>query len=302
MNEDPYKVLGVTRDVSEADLRKAYRKLAKKLHPDLNPGNKKAEEAFKSVATAYDLLNDPAKRAQFDRGEIDANGSERPRQPYYREQAERDASHPYGGDPGFGDFGGEDIFAQMFGRGGRADPNRPGADARYRVELDFLEAFNGGKRTLTLPDSQALDVTIPPGTRTGQTLRLRGKGSPGIGQRPPGDALIEVEVRPHPVFELEGDDIHIDQPVSLRDAVLGGRVSVPTPSGPVAMTVPKWSNAGAVLRLRGKGMARAGAVSGDEYVTLRLTLPAEPDAELQDFVSRWGNAELHETRQGEETR
>lgn len=301
MSDDPYKVLGVTRDVSEADLRTAYRKLAKKLHPDLNPGNRKAEEAFKAVATAYDLLNDPAKRAQFDRGEIDASGSERPRQPYYREQAERDAGHPYGGDQGFGDFGGEDIFAQMFGRAGRADPNRAGADARYRLELDFLEAFNGGKRTLTLPDSHALDVTIPPGTRTGQTLRLRGKGGAGIGTGPPGDALIEVDVRPHPVFKLKGEDIHVELPLSLRDAVLGGRVSVPTPSGPVSMTVPRWSNAGAVLRLRGKGMVRGGTTPGDEYVTLRLTLPAEPDAELQDFVSRWGTTKPHETRQAEET-
>jgi DnaJ-class molecular chaperone len=301
LSEDPYKVLGVTRDVSEADLRTAYRGLAKKLHPDLNPGNKKAEDGFKAVATAYDLLNDPAKRAQFDRGEIDASGSERPRQPYYREQAERDTGHPYGGDQRFGDFGGEDIFAQMFGRAGRADPNRAGTDARYRLELDFLEAFNGGKRTLTLPDSQALDVTIPPGTRTGQTLRLRGKGGSGIGQGLPGDALIEVEVRPHPVFKLKGEDIHVDLPLSLRVAVLGGRVSVPTPSGPVTMTVPKWSNAGAVLRLRGKGMVRGGA-SGDEYVTLRLTLPAEPDAELQDFVSRWGTTEPHETRHTEDAR
>ena len=301
MSEDPYKVLGVARDVSEADLRKAYRKLAKKLHPDLNPGNTQAEESFKAVATAYDLLNDPAKRAQFDRGEIDAAGSERPRQPYYREQAERDAGHPYGGDSGFGDFGGEDIFAQMFGRGGRADPNRSGADARYRVELDFLEAFNGGKRTLTLPDSPALDVTIPPGTRTGQTLRLRGKGGPGIGKGHPGDALIEVDVRPHPVFQLKGEDIHVELPLSLRDAVLGGRVTVPTPSGPVSMTVPKWSNAGAVLRLKGKGMVRGGTTPGDEYVTLRLTLPAEPDAELQDFVSRWGTAKPHGSRKAEET-
>ena len=302
MSEDPYKVLGVERDVSEADLRTAYRKLAKKLHPDLNPGSSKAEDAFKNVATAYDLLSDPSKRALFDRGEIDASGSERPRQPYYRDQAERDAGHPYGGDQGFGDFGGEDIFAQMFGRGGRPNLDRPGADARYRLELDFLEAFNGGKRTLTLPDSQALDVTIPPGTRTGQTLRLRGKGGPGIGKGPPGDALIEVEVRPHPVFKLKGDDIHVDLPLGLREAVLGGRVNVPTPSGPVSMTVPKWSNTGAVLRLRGKGLVRTGSTTGDEYVTLRLTLPTEPDAELQDFVSRWGKAEHHKTEQGEDAR
>jgi DnaJ-class molecular chaperone len=284
---DPYQTLGVKKDASQQDIQKAYRRLAKKLHPDLNPGNKQAEERFKEVSVAYDLLGDPEKRARFDRGEIDASGTERPRQRFYRDFAEGGA-HTYSSDAGFADFAGDDdILSQIFGRAGRTNLRMRGQDVHYRLELDFLDAINGGKRQLTLPDGSVLDVTIPPGTRNGQILRLRGKGRPGLGDGPPGDALIEIEVRPHRIFTLKGDDIHVELPISLREAVLGGKVKVPTAAGAVTMTVPKWANTGTVLRLKGKGAARADGSRGDEYVTLKVMLPEKPDPELEKFISQW---------------
>ncbi len=288
MAADPYTVLGVKKDASQDEIQKAYRRLAKKLHPDLNPGNKQAEERFKEVSAAYDLLGDPDKRARFDRGEIDASGMERPRQRYYRDFAEGGA---YASDAGFADFAGvDDILSQMFGPEGRANIRMRGSDAHYRLELDFLDAINGGKRQITLPDGSALDVNIPPGTRDGQILRLRGKGGPGMGGGPPGDALAEIEVRPHRIFTRKGDDIHVDLPISLGEAVLGGKVKVPTPSGTVTMTVPKWANTGTVLRLRGKGVPRIDGSRGDEFVTLKVMLPEKPDPELEKFVAQWRGA------------
>jgi DnaJ-class molecular chaperone len=287
---DPYQVLGVKKDASQEDIQKAYRKLAKKLHPDLNPGNKKAEEEFKEVSAANDLLSDPEKRARFDRGEIDASGAERPQQRYYRDFAQGSA-HPYTGDAGFADFADDDdilsrIFRREGGDGGRTFRMR-GQDAQYRLELDFLDAVNGGKQQLTLPDGSVLDVNIPAGTREGQILRLRGKGRPGIGGGPAGDALIEIDVCPHAFFTRKGDDIHVELPISLGEAVLGGKVRVPTPSGSVTMSVPKWANSGRVLRLKGKGVARPNGGHGDEYVTLKVVLPDKPDAELEKFVAQW---------------
>jgi len=285
---DPYETLGVKKDASADEIQKAYRGLAKKLHPDLNPGNKKAEEQFKEVSAAYGLLSDPEKRARFDRGEIDASGQERPQQRYYRDFADGGASRSYMNDAGFADFADSDIFADIFGgRQGRGQFRMRGPDAHYRLEVDFLDAVNGAKRQITLPEGAALEVTIPSGTRDGQVLRLRGKGQPGIGGGPPGDALIEIGVRPHPVFTRKDDDIHIELSVPLDQAVLGGRVSVPTPSGPVTMTVPKWSNSGAVLRLKGKGVPRRGGARGDEYVTLKVMLPDQPDPELEKLIAQW---------------
>ena len=288
MAADPYQTLGVKHDASQADIQKAYRRLAKKLHPDLNPGNKKAEEEFKNVSAAYNLLADADKRARFDRGEIDASGAERPQQRYYRDFAEGGGANPYTSEAGFADFAGaDDILSEIFGRGGRANLRMRGQDVHYRLELDFLDAVNGGKQQLTLPDKSVLDVTIPPGTRDGQVLRLRGKGRSGLGGGPPGDALIEIAVRPHPIFVRKGDDIHVELPISLREAVLGGKVQVPTPSGPVTMTVPKWANTGHVLRLKGKGVPRPDGGRGDGLVTLKVMLPEMPDPELEKFVAQW---------------
>jgi DnaJ-class molecular chaperone len=297
---DPYETLGVKKDASPEEIQKAYRVLAKKLHPDLNPGDKQAEEKFKTVAGAYDLLSDPDKRARFDRGDIDATGAERPRHRYYRDFANQGAS-PYGSDAGFADFsGGDDIFSEIFRSRGGANFHVRGPDVHYRLELDFLDAINGGKRQITLPDGSVLEVNIPPGTRDGQILRLRGKGQPGIGGGAPGDALVEVEVRPHPIFTRKGDDVHVELPISLAEAVRGGRIRVPSPTGPVTMTVPKWTNTDTMLRLRGKGAPRADGTRGDEYVTLKVMLPDKPDPELEKFVAEWGAAETHNPRQATE--
>jgi DnaJ-class molecular chaperone len=290
VNGDPYKTLGVAKNASQADIQAAYRRLAKKLHPDLNPGNKGAEEQFKDVSAAYDLLADPDKRARFDRGEIDTSGAERPQHRYYRDFADADAS-AYANDGSFADLAGmDDILSELFGRRGRKGRTEfrvRGQDVHYRVELDFVDAVNGATRELTLPDGSVLNVTVPPGTRDGQVLRLRGKGRPGIGGGPPGDALVEVNVRPHRIFARKGDDIHIDLPISLSEAVIGGRIQVPTPSGPVTMTVPKWSNSGTVLRLKGKGVQRANGTRGDQYITLKIVLPDKPDPDLECFVADW---------------
>ncbi len=301
MSADPYTVLGVERNASQEEIRKAYRALAKKLHPDLNPGNKDAEERFKQVSAAYDLLGDAEKRARFDRGEIDAAGTETPRPNYYRDFATAGGpgAERYESRAGYADFAeSDDIFAELFARrsAGGAEIRMRGADLPFHLHVDFLDAVNGATRRLSLPDGSTLDVAIPPGIRDGQLLRLKGKGRPGIGGGPPGDALIEVEVLPHPVFRRQGDDIQLDLPVSLTEAVLGGRVEVPTPTGPVTMTIPKGANSGTTLRIRGKGVARRDGTRGDEYITLTVTLPKTPDPELEKFVAGWEAGRSHKPR------
>jgi DnaJ-class molecular chaperone len=301
LSGDPYETLGVKKDASQADIQKAYRRLAKKLHPDLNPGNKKAEEDFKNVSAAYSLLSDADQRARFDRGEIDASGAERPRQRYYRDFAADDAPNPYTSDAGFADFADmDDVLADIIGRQGRANLRMRGPDVHYHLELDFLDAVNGAKRQVTLPDGAVLEVSIPPGTQDGQVLRLRGKGRPGLGGGEAGDALVEIAVRPHPLFTRKDHDIHVELPISLREAVLGAKINVPTPTGKVTMTVPKWANTGTVLRLKGKGVPRPSGAGGDEYVTLKVVLPHTPDPELEKFVAQWRPAEPHNPRQAME--
>jgi DnaJ-class molecular chaperone len=305
VSEDPYEILGVGRDASPEKIRSAYRRLARKLHPDLNPGDKAAEERFKRVSAAYDLLGDPEKRARFDRGEIDASGAERPQPRYYRDFAEDggDGPHPYASDAGFADMAdADDLLAALFG-GGSGQGARVrirGRDLHGRLTLDFLEAVNGTTKRLSLPDGSTVDVAVPAGTRDGQVLRLRGKGAPSAGGGAPGDLLVEVEVGEHRHFTRRGDDIHLDLPVSLYEAVLGGRVQAPTPAGPVMVAVPKGSNTGTVLRLRGRGVRRPDGSQGDAYVTLRVVLPDSPDPELERFVTRWAAGKAHDPRAGME--
>ena len=302
MASDPYETLGVKKTASQDEIRKAYRKLAKKLHPDLNPGDRKAEDQFKAVTAAYDLLGDEDKRARFDRGEIDASGNERPQQRYYRDFQGADAgASAYGGGRAYEDFADmTDLFGDIFSSRANARASSGfrmrGADARYALAVEFLEAVNGATRRITLPDGTTLDVTIPPGTEDGQVLRLRGKGSEGIGEGAAGDALIAVEVRPHPYFTRKGDDIEVELPITLAEAVLGARLDVPTPTGPVRMSVPKGSNTGTRLRLKGKGVTRATGKAGDEYVTLKVVLPDQPDAELEEFVRRWSEGKSQNPR------
>jgi DnaJ-class molecular chaperone len=300
VSEDPYAVLGVKREATQDEIRKAYRALAKKLHPDLNPGDRQAEEKFKQVSAAYDLVGDTEKRGRFDRGEIDASGNERPRERYYRDFHQPGAeSHSYSNSEGYADFMDEDVLREMFSRGGGGGGRfrARGQDTLYRLPIEFLEAVNGATKRITMPDGGTLDVVIPAGTRDKQVLRLRGKGGPGLGGGPAGDALVEIEVQPHKFFTREGDDIRVELPISVPEAVLGAKLDVPTPTGSVRVTVPKGANTGTVLRLKGKGAPRSDNSHGDEYVTLKVVLPERLDSELEEFVQRWQAGKDHNPRQ-----
>lgn len=304
MSDDPYKVLGVGKSASDEEIKKAYRKLAKEHHPDLKPGDKAAEERFKAISAAFNILGDADKRRRFDAGEIDASGAERPEQQFYRRYAEAGAGGggKYQTGAGFEDLG--DIFSDLFGGGGGRHARAgggfayPGADARYQLEADFIEAAQGGVRRVTMPDGRALDITIPAGLHSGQTLRLKGKGGPGVNGGPAGDAYVTVTVRPHSLFRREGDDIAIDLPVTLQEAVLGAKVKVPTVSGAVNVTVPAGASSGQTLRLRGKGIKRRGAAAGDQLVRLKLVLPDVIDDELKAFIEKWGPDHLYDPRAG----
>ena len=299
--KDPYAVLGVSKDASQEEIRKAYRRLAKDLHPDLNPGDAEAADRFKEVSAAYGLLGDADKRARYDRGEIDASGAEQPEHGFYRDYA--DTGTRYTSSAGFQDFSdASDLFAELFG-GGRQTGGRTfrtrGEDRRYRLEIDFLEAIRGGKRRVTLPDGQTLDVTVPEGVADGQTLRLRGKGGAGFGGGPAGDALVDVTVRPHRLFERRGDDILVELPITIDEAVTGAKVEVPTVSGRVSLTIPRGATTGQVLRLRGKGVRRAdGHGHGDQLVRLKVVLPPVIDDELETFMRDWRQRHAYDPRAG----
>jgi len=295
--KDPYTVLGVARTASAEELKKAYRRLAKKLHPDLNPGNKATEQQFKEVTSAYDLLSDPEKRARFDRGEIDASGAERgPRGYSYRSTGGEAHGAPEG-------FSVDDILSEILGRGFRGGGFRGGsfrqrgADTQLRLRVPFLDAALGTKQRVTMPDGRTLDLAIPAGVESGQTLRLKGQGEPGTGGGGSGDAYIEIEVEPHTIFQRKGRDIHLDLAVSLPEAVLGGKVTVPTIHGALTVKVPRGSNTGSILRLKGKGIPAAqGNAVGDQYVKLRVVLPDPPDAELTQFIEGWAQRHPYNAR------
>jgi DnaJ-class molecular chaperone len=316
MAQTPYEVLGVKPDASPDDIRKAYRRLAKQLHPDLNPGKPEAEARFKTVTAAYDLLSDADKRARYDRGEIDESGAER-QQYSYRPHAEGAQGWKYAPEGQIDPADLEDLFA-MFGSrgpmggmgggmGGGARRGRPqgfampGGDRLYQLTVDFVEAAAGTKKRLSLAPENWLDVTIPPGIEEGQVLRLKGKGDPGIGGGSPGDAMIEVHIAPHPYFRRDGDNILVELPVSLPEAVLGGRITVPTPTGPVTMTIPKGSDTGTQLRLRGKGIQRRGGPAGDQIVTLKVVIGEPSDPDLAAFLETWSAAHRTDPRRGMES-
>jgi len=300
--DDPYKVLGVPRDATQEQIKSAYRKLARKLHPDLNPGNRQSEERFKKVGAANDLLSDPKQRARFDAGEIDASGAEqRPRANSGAWSGGRAAGQgfPFGDDTG-------DILSEMLRRRGQGgarrgfsfgdfDDNARGADAHYLLRVTLPEAALGTTKRIGLATGRNLDIKVPPGTDEGTVLRLKGQGGGGLGSGPPGDALIEVRIEPHPIFTRVGDDIQMILPVTLAEAALGAKVTVPTLDGKVALTIPPGSNTGSVLRLKGKGVPK-GRGAGDLLVTLEVKLPERVDAELETFLRKWSAANPYKVR------
>lgn len=301
MARDPYQELGVSRTATSDEIRKAFRKLAKENHPDTNPGNAAAEERFKKVSAAFDIVGDAEKRKKFDAGLID------------NDRRETAQGFPGGGPWGSGPAGGfgqrdarggfrtetfegadlGDILGEMFGgggRGGRAGGmgggfggfSQRGADTRARLEIDLVDAIRGGKQRIAFSDGRTIDVTIPKGAQEGQTLRLKGQGAPG--RSGPGDAFIEIAIKPHAVFRREGDSLVMDLPVTFYDAVLGGKVEAATPDGPVNVSVPKGSNTGTRLRLKGRGLSDARGHRGDLFARLVVTLPEGSDPALDAFA------------------
>ncbi|WP_315761120.1 DnaJ C-terminal domain-containing protein [Sphingomonas sp. Y38-1Y] len=292
---DPYAILGVARGAGEDEIKKAYRKLAKELHPDRNRDNPKAAERFSQVTNAYDLLSDKDKRARFDRGEIDGDGN--PAAPFGFGRGGPGGGQSGGFRPDFGGEGGDfsDIFEGLFngGRGGGGGfasgfgrrPSPKGANVSYRVAVPFVDAVTLAPQRLTLPDGSTIEVKLPAGVETGTQMRLGGKGQPGPGGN--GDAIVSIEVQPHAFFTRDGDDVRLDLPVSLAEAVLGAEVRVPTPDGAVMLKVPKGSSSGKTLRVRGRGFhKKAGGGRGDLYVTLMVDLPT-PDDALVEFAQSW---------------
>lgn len=300
---DPYSTLGVPRSASEKDIKSAYRKLAKELHPDTNKDNPKAAERFSEVTRAYDLLSDKDKRARFDRGEIDADGN---------------PSGPFGGGFGGGGFGGHqggfrhdggfggggpdigDIFEGLFGgRGGmggmggggggfgggaRRGPPPKGANVSYRLQVSFVDAATRANQRITLSDGKTIDLKLPAGLESGQQMRLGGKGEPGPGGN--GDAIVTIEIGSHPFYKRDGDNIRLDLPISLSEAVNGAKVKVPTVDGAVMLTVAPGSSSGRTLRLKGKGFTRKDGSRGDQLVTLQIEIPAE-DLDLKARLEGW---------------
>ena len=311
---DPYQTLGVAKTATEADIKKAYRKLAKELHPDRNKDKPDAAEKFSDVTKAYDLLSDKEKRGQFDRGEIDADGN-----PAFagfggfggsRGQA---GGNPFGGagggfgqggfgqgQGGFSDDGVDlsDLFEGLFGGGGgrragggefgtrRHAPPPKGANISYRLPVHFIDAATLAPQRITLADGKTIDLKLPKGVEDGTQMKLRGKGQEGPGGA--GDAIVTLSIKPHPFFKRDGDDVTLHLPITLKEAVEGAKVKVPTVDGPVMLTVPKGTSSGKTLRLKGKGFSKKDGSRGDQKVTLDIDLPKD-DSALQDFVAGWSD-------------
>ncbi|MBO6503355.1 MAG: DnaJ domain-containing protein [Kordiimonadaceae bacterium] len=296
-----YSILGVEQKASEADIKKAYRSLAKELHPDLNKNDQRIADRFKEVSAAYSILGDKSQRGKYDRGEIDENGNEK--------------APNFGGGFGRGGFGNrqrefdmddaESVFSEFFRftgagktsrgtRGRRANGNRTqqapkskGLDISYEVTVGFEESINGGTRRLSLNDGRSVDIKVPAGIKNGQVIRLSGQGGPGLGKGPSGDALVEVRVATHPYFKRDGNDIHLDLPISIDEAILGGDIQVPTPRGKLTVRIPRNSSSGTRLRLKGKGVETKSA-TGNMYVALKIMAPPKRDTKLEKAIKEWG--------------
>lgn len=279
---DPYKVLGVSRNASADEIKNAYRAKAKSLHPDLHPDDEKKHAEFKSVSAAFEILGDKQKRAKFDRGEIDGDGNPRGFAGGHAGGGYRGGGSPFGGGGGGDPF--DEIFSGMFGGGRRRGPGpKKGRDIRYRIEVTFEDAVLGARRRMDMADGKRLDVNIPAGIETGQTLRLRSQGQESFNGGAPGDALLEVTVKESSRWARDGNDLRMTVPISLKTAVLGGSVDVETPSGSVALKVPAGSNTGAILRLRSKGIQTKPA--GHLYARLEIVLEDPKSADLKRFLS-----------------
>ncbi len=300
MADDPYATLGVQRTATQDEINKAFRRLAKELHPDVNPNNKAATERFKKVSGANELLSDPEKRRKFDRGEIEANGD--PRRSYqYHAGANAGGGGRASGRPGGmspDDIGFGDIFEGMFGgRRGGAQQSFRGQDVRYTLQVELLESVTGTKKRVTLPDGGVLDLAVPEGVEDGQVLRLKGKGGSGARGADAGDALVEIKVRPHPQFKRVGDDLSLELNITIDEAVLGAKIEVPTATGRVQLTLPKATSSGRVFRLKGKGIAnRTTGVTGDQLVTVKIVLPDTIDDALAYFLSEWRQTNAYDPR------
>jgi DnaJ-class molecular chaperone len=307
MSDNPYTDLGLSKTATADEIKKAWRRLVRTSHPDLNPDDSNAEETFKAVSSAYELLRDPEKRARFDAGEIDATGAEMPSRKFYRDYADAQGGgfgRQGGFDPGQGDP--SDLFAEILRQrrqqGGAShgpEFSARGADLRYTLDISLLDAVRGAKTRVTLPEGGNLEVTIPPGTLDGQTLRLRGKGRPPHGRGMPGDALVSLSVGVHPVFSREGGDILVTLPITFDEAVLGAKVMAPTIDGPVTLTIPKGANSGQVLRLRKRGVMQGKSGDrGDQLVALRIMAPVDSDPELEAFLETWRTTRSYDPRKG----
>lgn len=301
--KDPYQALGVSRSASEAEIKSAYRKMAKSYHPDSNAGDTGAEAKFAEVNNAYELLKDKEKRAQFDAGQIDADGNPKfSGFDFNQQRGGAQQANPFGGGGGFNP---EDIFSEIFGgfKGSgpgtrtrqRAAPQK-GEDMIYRMKIDFLSAAKGDTRRITLPDGKKLDVKIPAGVETGKQIRLKGQGKKGGAGAKPGDALIKVEVENHPYFVRDGNDVRLELPITLYEAVLGAKIRVPTLEGTVEMKIPANSNSGKILRLKGKGIAISKTSSGDLLISLRIMLPESSDGELKKMMKSWEETNPYDPR------
>ena len=295
---DPYQALGVAKGASDKDIKSAYRKLAKELHPDKNKDNPKATERFSDVTKAYDLLLDKDKRGQFDRGEIDAEGN--PTAPFGFGGGGGGGAYrrgPTGQQHDFGNAGADfgDIFEGLFGGGGgpggspfgnrqRSAPPPKGANVAYRLKVDFGAAATLQKQRITLEDGKTIDLSLPKGVEEGTQMRLSGKGRPGPGGN--GDAIVTIHISPHRFYKRDGDNIILELPISLKEAVEGAKIKVPTVDGPVMLSIPAGSSSGKTLRLKNKGFHGKSGTRGNQLVTLMITLP-EKDEKLTDFVKDW---------------